>query len=123
MDLWSGVNKAKQRGEIRTSWAYKKTIDKVNRYFNLLLALNLADAIQISVVYFVFHEYGWDIIMLPFFSFIGTCYEAFVEVTSILEPASVKEEKKQKDFSKLLFTILKDNSLKESVIKALQENP
>ena len=42
-DLWSGVRKAKIRGEVRSSYMYKKTVDKIARYYNALLALTIVD--------------------------------------------------------------------------------
>ena len=38
-DLWSGVRKAKKRGEFRTSDGYKRTIDKKARYYNMTFAM------------------------------------------------------------------------------------
>ena len=40
-DLWSGVRKAKRRGEVRSSYGFKRTVDKLARYYNLLIALSL----------------------------------------------------------------------------------
>ena len=36
-DLWAGVRKAKKAGVYRTSDGYKKTIDKMARYYNMML--------------------------------------------------------------------------------------
>ena len=35
LDLWAGIRKAKQRGEYRSSYGLRKTVDKISRYFNL----------------------------------------------------------------------------------------
>lgn len=40
-DLWAGVRKAKKRGEYRTSDGYKRTIDKIARYYNMTFAMSL----------------------------------------------------------------------------------
>ena len=72
LDLWAGVRKAKQRGEMRTSEAYKRTIEKVSKYFNMLFAMTLVDCVQIALLFFLYREYGYDIPMLPVFSFLGT---------------------------------------------------
>ena len=45
-DLWSGVRKAKLRGEVRSSYMYKKTIDKIARYYNAMIALTVIDCIS-----------------------------------------------------------------------------
>lgn len=108
-DLWAGVRKAKQRNEMRTSEAYKRTIEKINKYFNMMLALTVVDAIQIALVCFMWYMYGYDIPMLPVFSFLGTGYVAFVEVTSIMEPSDVKEKKQQDDFKRLVVKMIRDD--------------
>lgn len=108
-DLWAGVRKAKQRGEMRTSEAYKRTIEKVSKYFNMLFAMTLVDCVQIALLFFLYSEYGYDIPMLPLFSFIGTAYVAFVEVTSIMEPSDVKEKKQQDDFVRLVTKLVTEN--------------
>lgn len=122
-DLWAGVRKAKQRGEMRTSEAYKRTIEKISKYFNMLFALTLVDCVQIAVLFFLYREYGYDIPMLPIFSFIGTCYVGFVEVTSIVEPCDVKEKKQQEDFIRLLKKMVSDNKdVKDKILDALTES-
>lgn len=38
-DLWAGIRKAKQRNEKISSDGWKRTVNKVARYYNALLAL------------------------------------------------------------------------------------
>lgn len=121
-DLWAGVRKAKQRGEYRTSEGYKKTVGKINKYFSMHFAMTLVDAVQISLLYLLYHEYGYDIPMLPLFTLIGVLYEAFVEIRSITEPADIKERKQQDDFKRLLQQALSEGSLRERVIKVIEES-
>ena len=45
-DLWAGVRKAKKAGVYRTSDGYKKTIDKMARYYNMMLPLAMMDTIE-----------------------------------------------------------------------------
>ena len=52
-DLWAGVRKAKKRGEFRTSEGYKRTIDKISKYFNMMLALTFVDAGFITSIFFI----------------------------------------------------------------------
>lgn len=120
-DLWAGVRKARLRNEMRVSAAYKRTIDKISKYFNMLFALTLVDAVQIALIYFIYHEYGYDIIMFPWLSLFGTFYVGFVEVTSITEPADVKEKKQQEDFKRLLLELAKDSDMREKIINLLQQ--
>ena len=121
-DLWAGVRKAKERGEMRTSEAYKRTVEKVSKYFNMLFALTLVDFVQIALLYLLYREYGYDIPMLPVFSFLGTCYIGYVEVTSIMEPANVKEKKQQEDFVRLVTKLVSENKdFKERILDVLKE--
>ena len=45
-DLWSGVRKAKINGVARSSYGYRRTVDKIARYYNVLMALTVVDAMQ-----------------------------------------------------------------------------
>ena len=49
-DLISGVRKAKKRGEATRSKALRRTVDKIARYYNVLFALTVIDAMQIAGV-------------------------------------------------------------------------
>ena len=118
-DLWSGVRKAKKRGEMRTSEAYRRTIDKLNKYYNMLIALTFVDAVQIGLIFFLWHEYGYDIPMVPLFTLLGTFYISFVEMKSIMEPSNIKEKKAQEDFIRLLREIARNQDLKERVLAVL----
>lgn len=120
-DLWAGVRKAKQRGEYRTSEGLKKTVEKINKYFAMHFAMTLVDAVQIGLLYMLHREYGYDIPMIPIFTFLGVCYEAFVEVKSIIEPANMKEAKQQADFRRLLAQVMKEGDLREKLLKMLDE--
>lgn len=121
-DLWAGVRKAKQRGEFRTSEGFKKTVGKINKYFAMHFAMTLVDAVQISLLYMLYREYSYDIPMLPVFTLVGVLYEAYVEITSIMEPANIKEKKQQDDFKRLLQQALSEGSLRERVIKVIEES-
>ena len=121
-DLWSGVRKAKQRNEFRTSEGYKKTVGKINKYFAMHFAMTLVDAMQIALFYVLYREYGHDIPLLPVFTFISVLYEAYVEIKSITEPANIKEKQQQDDFKRLLQQALSEGNLRERVIKMLEES-
>ena len=120
--MWAGVRKAKQRGEFRTSEGFKKTVGKVNKYFAMHFAMTLVDAVQISLLYLLYREYAYDIPMLPVFTGMGVLYEAFVEIRSITEPADIKEQKMQDDFKRLLQQALTEGSMRERLIKMIEES-
>lgn len=122
IDLYCGVNKAKQRGEMRTSEAYKRTIDKINKYFTMLIALTLVDVMFNAVAFYMCHEYRVDMVMLPYFTLLGAMYIAFVEIKSITEPADVKEQKQRQEFKRLLMSLSKDKNLLEKVMTLVSES-
>lgn len=121
-DLWAGVRKAKQRGEYRTSELLRRTVGKINKYFAMHFAMTLVDAVQISLLYMLYHEYGYDIPMLPVFTLIGVLYEAYIEIKSVMEPADIKERKQQEDFKRLLQQALSEGGLRERVIKIIEDS-
>lgn len=45
-DLISGVRKAKKRGELRSSYGFRKTVDKLGKYYLPLFALTVVDFMQ-----------------------------------------------------------------------------
>ena len=118
-DLWAGVRKAKKRGEYRTSDGYKRTIDKIARYYNMTFAMSLIDVVQVSIIFFLYYFYEVDIWMIPWFTLFATGYVAWVEVHSIWEPADIKEQKQQKDYTKALLAVIEQYGGAEKVIEML----
>lgn len=120
-DLWAGIRKAKQRGEYRTSEGYKKTIDKIGRYFNMTFAMSLIDIAQLALLYFLHYSYQVDIWMAPWFTIIAVGYVAWVEVHSIWEPADIKEQKQQQEYKRALTMLVKEYGSPEKIIESLKE--
>ena len=119
-DLWAGVRKAKQRGEMRTSEAYKRTITKISRYYNMAFALSLVDITQSALVFYLDYCYNYGLPLIPLFTFIGTAYIGFVETRSVSEPADIKERKQQEDFKRLILAILSEKDNPEKLVSTLQ---
>lgn len=119
-DLWAGVRKAKQRGEMRTSEAYKRTITKISRYYNMAFALSLVDITQSALVFYLDYCYNYGLPLIPLFTFIGTSYIGFVETRSVSEPADIKERKQQEDFKRLILAILSEKDNPEKLVSTLQ---
>lgn len=118
-DLWAGVRKAKKRGEYRTSDGYKRTIDKIARYYNMTFAMSLIDVVQVAIIFFLYYFYEVDIWMIPWFTLFATGYVAWVEVHSIWEPADIKEKKQQQDYTKALLAVIEQYGGAEKVIEML----
>jgi len=90
-DLWSGVRKAKINGVARSSYGYRRTIDKLSRYYNLLLALTVIDAMQMSSIWYLDKYYHYDRLpMFPFITLLGAIGICLIEIKSIYEKAEDK---------------------------------
>ncbi len=89
-DLWSGVRKAKKNGIARSSYGFKRTVDKIARYYNVLLALTVVDAMQMSSLWYLekYYEYNWPI--FPIVTLIGAIGICLIEIKSIYEKAEDK---------------------------------
>ena len=48
-DLWSGLRKARRRGEARRSEALRRTVSKLGQYYNAMFALTVVDLMQMGV--------------------------------------------------------------------------
>ena len=64
-DLCSGIRKAKLRGEVRSSYGFKRTVDKLARYYNLLIALTVVDCMQMAGIWYLDIFYGYHIPIFP----------------------------------------------------------
>jgi hypothetical protein len=90
-DLWSGVRKAKINGVARSSYGYRRTVDKISRYYNVLLALTVVDAMQMSSIWYLDKYYHYDRLpMFPFITLIGAIGLCVIEIKSIYEKAEDK---------------------------------
>lgn len=89
-DLWSGVRKAKSLGKARTSYGFKRTVDKIARYYNTLIALSVVDTMQMGGVWYLDGYYGYAIPILPIITLVGAIGIGLIEIKSIYEKAEDK---------------------------------
>lgn len=89
-DLWSGVRKAKRNGIVRSSYGFKRTVDKISRYYNVLLALSVVDAMQMASIWYLETYYHYNCPMFPFVTLIGAIGVCLIEIKSIYEKAEDK---------------------------------
>jgi hypothetical protein len=80
IDLYFGIQKAKQRGEATTSQGFKKTCEKARKYFSPYLVLVCIDML------------GCVLIPVPAFSMLWAAYCVFCEFKSVREKSWQKEE-------------------------------
>ena len=91
-DLASGLRKARRRGETTRSRALRRTVDKLARYYNVLIVLTVVDAMQITAAVFLRTVESYDVPTIPIFTLIGSLGMAFIEVKSIFEKGDDKEK-------------------------------
>ena len=106
-DLWSGVRKARQRGEARRSHALRRTVDKLARYYNTLLALSVVDLMQMGLVIYARVTMQWELLLVPVFTVLGAIGVAIIEVKSIFEHASEKEQADYREAIAMMEKIMK----------------
>ena len=121
-DLRAGIRKAKERGEYRTSLGYKRTIEKISKYFNMTFALSLLDVIQIALIFFLYQFYEVDLFMVPWFTFIALGYVGFVEIKSIWEPSDIKEKKQQEEYRRALLALIREYGGIDKVLQSMTKD-
>jgi uncharacterized membrane protein len=115
IDLIAGLRKAKKRGEIRSSWGLKRTIDKFVSYEGAMLIAAMADVM-------VFFCHVWEIVGLkmlqgvPVLSCVLAVFLLLVEFISVREKA---DEKTKTEISRA-GDVLK-NVTREEVLKAIAD--
>lgn len=122
-DLWSGVRKAKQRGEARTSFGFRRTVDKLARYYNLLLVLTIIDAMQIIGIWYMDFYYGFKWPLVPVITFFGSVGIGIIELKSIYEKAEDKEFRKVAQMTAKILSNKDDvKEVTEAVMEYLNDN-
>jgi hypothetical protein len=94
-DLWSGLRKARLAKIPRTSRALRRTVDKIARYFNTLLALTILDGMIIAgVIYMQIANIAY-LPIIPIFSLLGAIALTSIEIKSICEKSEEKGDLSQ----------------------------
>ncbi len=118
-DLWSGVRKAKKNGIARSSYGFKRTVDKIARYYNVMLALTVIDFMQMSSIWYLEQFYGYHIIMFPFITLLGAIGIGLIEVKSIYEKA--EDKVRLEDVTYLAGKIVANKTDISEIVKAVIE--
>lgn len=106
-DFRMGIKKAKQRGEEISSDGFKRTIDKLTRYYLFIFAITVIDFVQIILIQYVNFYYEKEIILLPFLTAGASIICCLIEVKSIFESNDVKTKKNALEATKLASAIVK----------------
>lgn len=125
LDLWSGMRKAKKRGEFRSSYGLRRTTDKLARYYNVLLALSVADCLQMVFLYYLNQENGSHLPLLPFMTTLGALLICIIEIKSMYESADKKVRAEYQEAAKILTELLKSKTgadFLQSIIDRSKDN-
>ena len=88
----------------------------------MTFALSIVDILQLTLILFLYHFYGRDIIMIPWFTLIGVGYMGFVEIKSIWEPADVKEKKQMQDYRRAIIALIREYGGIDKVLEAVMKD-
>lgn len=106
LDLWSGLRKAKQLGQYRSSYGLRKTVDKLASYFNLLLVLTLIDAMLMLSFYHLNPQLSFNVPLFPILTPTGAVFVGIIELKSIYEKANDKDKGRYQETAKLINAII-----------------
>lgn len=121
LDFWAGIRKAKARRERIKSDKMKRTILKVARYYNAILAMAVLDATQIAGFVFLHIFNQWTLYTFPFFTLIAVVFVAAIEIKSICEPASEKEQREVKEVLRLVKELVSHGTDAREFANAIDE--
>lgn len=120
LDLWAGVRKAKARGEYRSSFGYRKTVDKIGKYFNMLFVITVIDVIQMLAIWEMNEQTSHSLPIIPFLTFIGAMFAGFIELKSIYEKNEDKEKAKINEVVRLAGQIAKERDTQDIVAAVVE---
>lgn len=120
LDLVAGVRKARQRAQYRTSFGYRKTIEKVARYYNAIFVITVIDVVQMLAVWQLNEQTSHKLPLLPFLTFAGAIFVGFIELKSIYEKSEDKERAKIADAAAVLGAALKNRDTQELVTAVME---
>lgn len=119
LDYWSGIRKARKRGEPIRSNKMKRTVDKISKYYNAILAMMVLDMIQIVGFVFLYLFNGWSCYTFPVFTLGAVFFVAAIEIKSIYEPADAKESRELKEVAQLAKAIAEHKSDPKEIAEAI----
>lgn len=109
-DLLSGWRKAKERGEVRSSYGLRRTVNKAVMYYALMLFAFMFDCI------------GMFFYPLPYITLIAAAFLIFIEGKSIFEKANEKDRRRFNESMNTLATILDNRKdLIDGVVEILKQ--
>lgn len=122
IDLYFGIQKARQLGELRTSEGYKRTIVKFKDYYASLIFAFIFDALL--HITFLYEFLPNSLSVVPFVTICITIMQGYTEYKSVKEKGDEKLRRKNKEslteLTDILGSMTSNENLKE-VLKVLNE--
>lgn len=119
IDLASGLYKAKQRGEIRSSWGLKRTLSKFIMYEGgMLIAFGVDTLMYFSKLFELFQLRA--ITGVPVFTCLIGIFLLLVEFMSIREKSDLKTKKDFSEAGELIQKLFESKTFKDAIAKAVE---
>lgn len=121
IDLVSGLHKAKQRGEVRSSWGLKRTLNKFITYEGgMLIAAGVDILIQLSQMLTLF---GLEMLFgIPFVTCLLGIFLLVVEFLSVRERADEKTRTEMSRVEAMAAKYLTKDELVEVLTEVMQKS-
>ncbi len=120
LDLWSGIRKAKKRGEYTSSRGLRRTIEKLAKYYNVIFAFTIADLLQLGFFWNYNIENEASVPLLPFVTAAGAAIVCAIEIKSIYESADKKLKGDAQEVLKQVGAVLKHRDKLEMISAFLE---
>ncbi len=120
VDLISGLVKAKQRGEVRSSYGLRRTVNKFIVYEGgILIAIMIDVMVHFSHLLHLFHLD--NIVGFPVITCMMGVFLCFIEYLSVREKASDKTKRLMTNGARLAMTVMDKEKLADIVAEAMKK--
>ena len=110
-DLVSGLRRVRRQGIRRTSRGYRRTVDKLARYFITLMSLTVVDGLLIFSALFLRSTVQWGVPAFPLFTTLGALCLTLIEAKSVMENTQRRSD--MTDAAKAANDLLNDPALQD----------
>lgn len=97
MDLISGVRKARSQGVFRSSFGFRRTINKIIKYYSAIFMGGIIDLMIIVLFWHLNTHSGYNLPLIPIFTIVVSGGCIWVEYKSILETVEDKDKAKAQE--------------------------
>ena len=102
------------------SLGYRKTVEKIAKYFNLIFVVTAIDAVQMLTVWQINEQTGSRLPLIPILTVLGAMFIGFIELKSVYEKSEDKEKAKIADAAAALGSALKNRETQGIVAAVLE---